>query len=50
VAATGAPDEARRRALEHVDEAKEVLDGAPVSPEQRRALALVADGVVERYA
>jgi geranylgeranyl pyrophosphate synthase len=49
VSATGAPDEARRQALRHVDEAKELLDGAATSAEQRRALGLVADGVVERY-
>jgi geranylgeranyl pyrophosphate synthase len=50
VSATGAPDEARRHALAHVEAAKLGLDRAPISPEQRHALALVADGVVERYA
>jgi geranylgeranyl pyrophosphate synthase len=45
IAATGALDEARRRALSIVDEAKRELPDLP----QRRALELVADGVVERY-
>jgi geranylgeranyl pyrophosphate synthase len=50
VAATGAPDEARARALEHVDDAKRRLERAPIASDQRRALELVAEGVVERYA
>lgn len=47
IAATGAVDEARERALELVAGAKA---GLPRLPErQRSALQLVADGVVERY-
>ena len=45
IAATGALDEARERALGIVAEAKRDLPDLP----QRRALELVADGVVERY-
>ena len=45
IAATGALEEARARALQIVAEAK---DGLPDVP-QRRALELVADSVVERY-
>ena len=45
IAATGALDEARSRALAIVEEAKAQLPDLP----QRRALELVADGVVERY-
>jgi geranylgeranyl pyrophosphate synthase len=49
VAATGALDAARERALALVGEAKDGLpDGLPAS--QRAALDLVADGVVARYA
>jgi geranylgeranyl pyrophosphate synthase len=50
IAATGALDEAREQALAHVAEAKQSLDGLDLSRERRRALRLVADGVVERYA
>ena len=47
IAATGALEESRRRAHRLVEEAK---GGLPYLPDaQRRALALVADGVVERY-
>jgi geranylgeranyl pyrophosphate synthase len=49
VAATGALDETRREALAHVAEAKEQLAGLDLGARQRRALELVADGVVERY-
>jgi geranylgeranyl pyrophosphate synthase len=49
IEATGALDEARRRALEIVDEAKERLD-AQLPARQRAALELVANGVVARYA
>ncbi|HEV2061570.1 MAG TPA: polyprenyl synthetase family protein, partial [Solirubrobacteraceae bacterium] len=45
IAATGALEESRARALAIVEEAKAELPDLP----QRRALALVADGVVERY-
>jgi geranylgeranyl pyrophosphate synthase len=49
IAATGALDEARARALEMVNEAKAGLpDG--LSARQRHALELVATGVVARYA
>ena len=49
IEATGALDEARRRALEIVDDAKARLaDGLPAR--QRMALELVANGVVARYA
>jgi geranylgeranyl pyrophosphate synthase len=47
---TGALDEARRQALTYVAEAKATLSGLDLSPDRRRALDLVADGVVERYA
>ena len=48
IAATGALEEVRARALEHVAAAKAAL-AATVEPERREALELVADGVVERY-
>jgi geranylgeranyl pyrophosphate synthase len=49
IAATGALDRVRSRALELVAEAKaELADGA-FDPEQRQLLGLVADGVVQRY-
>ncbi len=47
IAATGALDTARGRALELVASAKAALPA--VSARQRAALGLVADGVVERY-
>jgi geranylgeranyl pyrophosphate synthase len=50
IAATGALDEARREALAHVEAAKAELPRLPLDARQRRALELVADGVVERYA
>jgi geranylgeranyl pyrophosphate synthase len=50
IARTGSLEEARRQALAHVAEAKEVLAELDVSAERRGALELVADGVVERYA
>jgi geranylgeranyl pyrophosphate synthase len=50
IAATGALDEARREALEHVEAAKGGLAQLTLASRQRRALELVADGVVERYA
>jgi len=49
IAATGALDEARARALEMVNEAKAGLPGG-LSARQRHALELVATGVVARYA
>jgi len=49
IEATGALDEARRRALAIVDDAKARLDGG-LPARQRAALELVANGVVARYA
>jgi octaprenyl-diphosphate synthase len=49
IAATGALERVRARALEMVAGAKEVLERADFEPEQRQLLALVADGVVQRY-
>jgi geranylgeranyl pyrophosphate synthase len=48
IAATGALDDARARALQMVAEAKAGLP--EIDDRRRRALELVADGVVERYA
>ena len=47
--ATGALDEARRRALDIVEDAKGLLDGR-LPARQRAALERVANGVVARYA
>jgi geranylgeranyl pyrophosphate synthase len=49
IAATGALDRVRARALEMVATAKRRLDGGSFAPEQRQLLGLVADGVVQRY-
>jgi geranylgeranyl pyrophosphate synthase len=49
IAATGALERVRSRALEIVASAKRRLEGAGFEPEQRRLLDLVADGVVQRY-
>jgi geranylgeranyl pyrophosphate synthase len=49
IAATGALERVRARALEMVAAAKRRLDGAGFEPEQRQLLGLVADGVVQRY-
>ena len=49
IAATGALERVRARALEMVAAGKRRLDGASFEPEQRQLLALVADGVVQRY-
>lgn len=49
IAATGALERVRARALEMVAEAKRRLASAGFEPEQRRLLDLVADGVVQRY-
>lgn len=50
IALTGALHEARSEALRHVAEAKATLTDAELPEERRRALELVADSVVERYA
>ena len=47
IAATGALEETRARAVAYVADAKSSLSGLP--DPQRRTLELVADGVVERY-
>ena len=49
IAATGALERVRARALQMVAEAKRSLERADFEPEQRQLLALVADGVVQRY-
>jgi geranylgeranyl pyrophosphate synthase len=49
IAATGALERVRARALEMVAAAKRRLEGGSFEPEQRQLLALVADGVVQRY-
>jgi geranylgeranyl pyrophosphate synthase len=49
IAATGALDRVRTRALEMVAGAKRSLDRTDLGPEQRQLLSLVADGVVQRY-
>lgn len=50
IAKTGALSEAREEALTYVAEAKAALYDLPLSQRQQKALDLVADGVVERYA
>jgi geranylgeranyl pyrophosphate synthase len=50
IAATGVLDDARAEALGHVAEAKASLAELELPEDRRRALELVADGVVERYA
>ena len=49
IAATGALDRVRARALEMVATGKRRLDSAGFASEQRQLLGLVADGVVQRY-
>lgn len=49
IAATGALDQVRSRALAMVSAAKARLDSTSFDPEQRQLLDLVADGVVQRY-
>jgi geranylgeranyl pyrophosphate synthase len=49
IAATGALERARERALDFVTEAKNMLSMIQLSDPQRQALVLVADGVVARY-
>lgn len=50
IAATGALEKVRSRALSMVTDAKRKLNAPQFDAEQRRLLELVADGVVERYA
>jgi geranylgeranyl pyrophosphate synthase len=49
IAATGALERVRSRAVEMVAAAKARLGSAAFDPEQRRLLDMVADGVVQRY-
>jgi geranylgeranyl pyrophosphate synthase len=49
IAATGALERVRARALEMVANAKAALEKAKFDAEQRHLLSLVADGVVQRY-
>jgi geranylgeranyl pyrophosphate synthase len=49
IAATGALERVRARAIELVASAKSALEQADFDTEQRQLLALVADGVVQRY-
>ncbi|HVD41554.1 MAG TPA: polyprenyl synthetase family protein [Solirubrobacterales bacterium] len=49
IAATGALERVRARAIEMVANAKAALERAEFEAEQRQLLALVADGVVQRY-
>jgi geranylgeranyl pyrophosphate synthase len=50
IAATGALDQSRDEALAHVADAKRSLEDLALPEPRRRALELVADGVVARYA
>jgi len=50
MAATGALDQVRTRALSMVADAKQKLNAPQFDAEQRHLLELVADGVVQRYA
>lgn len=50
IVATGALEEAREQALALVADAKQTLVRLGLEPERTRALELVADGVVDRYA
>jgi geranylgeranyl pyrophosphate synthase len=49
IAATGALEEVRSRALAMVAAGKQALAGPGLEPEQQQLLELVADGVVQRY-
>jgi geranylgeranyl pyrophosphate synthase len=49
IAASGALDEVRARARAGIERAKAALDADSFSPDERKLLGLVADGVVERY-
>ncbi len=50
IAATGALDEVRGRAKQGIARAKGILEAKDFSDEERELLAMIADGVVERYA
>jgi geranylgeranyl pyrophosphate synthase len=50
IVASGALEQARGEALTHVAEAKAGIDELDLPADRRRALELVADGVVQRYA
>ena len=50
IVASGASEEVRELARTHVAEAKRALESAPIDPDRRNLLELVADGVVDRYA
>jgi len=49
IAATGALDQVRARAIDLIEEAKAGLAGAGLDDQQRELLELIADGVVLRY-
>lgn len=49
IAATGALDRTRQRAVDLIEEAKRDLEGLAADPGQRDLLELIADGVVQRY-
>lgn len=49
IAATGALDEVRADARSRIESAKRELEGAGLAGDELRLLAMVADGVVERY-
>jgi geranylgeranyl pyrophosphate synthase len=49
IAATGALDEVRDRAKKGIERAKRALESKDFSDEERQLLAMIADGVVERY-
>jgi geranylgeranyl pyrophosphate synthase len=49
IAATGALEQVRASARDRVEQAKAAIAAAPIVDEQRELMALVADGVVERY-
>jgi geranylgeranyl pyrophosphate synthase len=49
IAATGALDEVRDRAKRGIKRAKRILESDDFSDEERQLLAMIADGVVERY-
>jgi geranylgeranyl pyrophosphate synthase len=49
IAATGALEQVRADARARVEAAKQGIEAAPLGEDQRELLALVADGVVDRY-